>query len=160
MTGAGDKTLGIIPMYKASKMGTDSTACSKLAVVVDNKNFVLVKLKNLEAFQGNFRCFSYNQFFDVCCRLGWRNNVLDYRIKCRDGYSSADTSYNFSEKTAALEINLASTRPAAQGSRQRTVTLRLQSPGYLYRECRRRRQGGNTGECRIEDNGQRLRPLP
>ena len=105
MTGAGDKILGIIPVNKATKMGTDCTACGKLAVVVDNKNFVFVKLKNLEAFQWNFRCFSHNQFFDACSSLRWGNNVLDDRIKCRYGNSSADTSYNFSQKTAALEIN-------------------------------------------------------
>ena len=66
MTGACDEILGVVPMYKTAKMGTYGTACRQFSVVVDNKNLVLVKLKNLQAFLRNFRCFSYNQLLDVC----------------------------------------------------------------------------------------------
>ena len=65
MTGTSDKILGIIPVDKATKVGTYSTTCRKLAVIVNNNDLVFVELEDFPAFYRNFSSFSDNHLILV-----------------------------------------------------------------------------------------------
>jgi len=81
VTGTENLVILVFPANKAAEMRADCAAGSQRTIVVDDKHFILVELKNFAGVFGNIGSLADNQLIDICRLFYGRDDILHNRIK-------------------------------------------------------------------------------